>query len=172
MTQFIIQKYSIHASISPGLNFIALVGGDSRGKQELRAYDVFTGRYLSTASFSSTIELQPIFTLDEHEVWVVEYHFFGICRRRWKIIRDSESGITELEPLALRVNPPLEIYPWQPSHGYDVIDSGWVLSSTQEHLLWLPHLWRSYKAERVWDGHILYFLTAQLTEPVVLEFFE
>ena len=166
------QNKSTYASISPGLNFIALLGESFSGEQELSLYDVFTGRCLFTASFflSSSI-LQPRFTLDEHEVWAVDDFHFDI-RRGWKIIGSSDSGITGLEPLALTVNPPPEILPGHSSHGYHVIGSGWVLSATQEHLLWLPHLWRSHKVERVWDGHILCLLTTQLTEPVVLEFFE
>ena len=170
ISQSINQDESTYASISPGLNLIALVGSDFSGGQVLGIYDVSTGCLL-TESYVSSYDLQPRFTLDEHEVWAVDDFNFNI-RKRWEIVRNSESGVTELEPLASTVNPPPEISPWWSSHGYNVTGSGWVLSSTQEHLLWLPHCWRSHKVDRVWDGHILYLLTAECTEPVVLEFLE
>ena len=166
------ENESTHGSISPGLNLIALSERCFSGEQRLSVYDVFTGRCFFTASFFLIDDgLQPRFTLDGHEVWVVYDVNFDI-RRGWKIIGNSDSGTTGLELLASTVNPPPEIYPWQSLHGYDLTDSGWVLSSTQEHLLWLPHLWRSHKEDVVWDGHILCLLTVQLTEPVVLEFLE
>ena len=165
------QKEITYGSISPGLNLIALLEKSFSGEQKLSVYDVFTGRCLFTASFFSTVDLQPRFTPDGHEVWAVYDCSFDI-RRGWTIIGDSGSGITEVEPLASRVNPPLEIYPWHPSHGYDVTDCGWVLSSTQEHLLWLPHQWRLRWIERIWVGHILCLLAIECTEPAVLEFFE
>ena len=171
ISQSIDQYEPTHGSISPGLNLIALVARDSFSMQELSVYDVFTGRCFLTTSCLLTRDLHPRFTLDEHEVWAVDDFKFDM-RERWEIIRDSESGVTELEPLASTVNPPPEISPWQSSHGYDVTDSGWVLSPIQEHLLWLPHRWRSYRIHRVWDGHILCLLSAECTEPVILEFSE
>ena len=88
----------------------------------------------------------------------------------WKIIKDNESGITELQPLEKAACPP-GVLPWRSSHGYQVTDGGWILSPTKKQLLWLPHSWRSHEKLRTWSGQFLGLQHIELPEIVILEFF-
>ena len=111
------------------------------------------------------------FTLDGSEIWGVSYENSPV--NRWKIMKDSNSGIIGMQPLALKttVCPP-GVLPWQSTLGFEVTDDGWILSHTQKRLLWLPHFWRSAKEHRTWDGHFLGLEHPELSEIVILKFFE
>ena len=86
----------------------------------------------------------------------------------WKVIKDNESGATELKGTGcLPVVPP-----WNSPKGYKVTDDGWILSPTQKPLLWLPHRWRSDEMSRTWSGRFLGLLHAELPEIVIFEFFD
>ncbi|KAF9645847.1 hypothetical protein BDM02DRAFT_3262668 [Thelephora ganbajun] len=150
-------------SVSPGLHRIAMVEWCGVGPNRLHLYNVPTGQYL--ASVETKSRTNPWFTLDEREVLCIPD---GDTVERWKIIEDSESDITRLEPLESSVHPPGG-FPWQSSCGYKVADSGWVLSPSGKRLLWLPHRWRSPWWLRMWSGRFLALLDSRLPEPVILE---
>ena len=88
----------------------------------------------------------------------------------WAIIKDGESIITKLEPLVPTVLP-TGIFPWRPSHGFE-IKYEWVVDSAQKHLLWLPHHWRMVEHyEPVWNGQFLALPNQNLSRTVILEFY-
>ena len=87
-----------------------------------------------------------------------------------EIAEEGESGVVELKPSEetrwMKVFFPLS------NHGYKVTDDGWVLSPSWKRLLWLPYRWRSKEEHRRWDGRFLGLLHGELSEVIILEFFE
>ena len=129
----------------------------------LEVYDVSTGRCLG--NIKTTDPQVPVFAMDGHHIWDKQHHL------GWEIIEDSKSGTVELKPLGHTTHVS-ELFPFHSSRGYEVTDDGWVLNPTQERLLWLPHRWRSSWMDRTWGGRFLALLHGQLSNVVILEFFE
>jgi len=153
-------------AISPGLNYV-VAGRPPQTRPTI--YDASTGMLIGRIESRDTF---PWFTLDGRELW---YPHKG-----WAIVRNSESNVTELEPLD-RTVAPSGCPPWQSSHGYRVWDDGWVLNSTGKRLLWLPPRWRpeaggfwedklSEETNKAWNGMFLTLLHSGLPEVVILEF--
>ena len=151
----------LHASISPGFTYVAF--GNTKNLPELYIYNLHTGKKLAVAKSEGWL---PGFALNGNEVW---------CARgdgmvdQWAIVEDSESNNTQLDQLG-NYEEPQSGFPWHSSHGYQVMDDGWVLSSKGKRLLWLPPQWRSaVKVERKWSGKYLALLHRRLLEAVILE---
>ena len=109
------------------------------------------------------------FTLDGCEIQAQEY-FSQDKMVGWKIVKDNKSGSVKLESLGeIPFTPKLPS--WESSLGYEVMQDGWVLSPTQERLLWLPHQWRSARGgnER-WCSQFLGLVHCELSEAIILEF--
>jgi len=149
-----------NTSISPGFDRVAIAG---YGPDPLGIYDVSTGERLAC---TATQGLMPWFTPDGREVWCMGHNVEG-----WKIVKDSEFGVTKLEPLGPTTYPSGGI-PCRSSRGYRVTDDWWVVSPSGKRLLWLPHDWRSDEMRRRWSGRYLGLLHGELPEPVILEFDE
>ena len=157
-------KYPIQ-TLSPHLSFFA-VAGRWKSDPVLDIYDVHTGTRLASATQRRRI-YSLWFTQDEREVWTFDS---GKCKR-WEIIKDDESGGTELKPLE-ETSRPSGTLPWQSRQGYEVTNDGWVLSPTRKRLLWLPHRWRTdLPWDGLWSGKFL-GLSGILLEGVILEFLE
>ena len=125
--------------------------------------DVSTGRCLG--SVETTTLSTPIFSFDGHWIWDAEHYFM------WEIFEDSRSGTIELKSLEEAVPPP-ELCPFDSTCGYEVTDDRWVLSPTREQLLWLPQHWRSNWRRRIWNRQFLGLNHEELSDVVILEFFE
>ena len=132
-------------------------------RRYLGVYDVSTGRYLG--SIKTSQEPSPVFTLDGHQIWDM-WDNFG-----WEIVEGSGSGTVELKPLDRTARRP-GLFPFHSPHGYEVTEDGWVLSPARERLLWLPQRWRSGWTRRTWGGRFLALLHCELSDVVILEFFE
>ena len=154
----------LNISVSPDLSrVVAPARTDSAGVGYLGVYEVSTGRYLGGINTAEYPE--PVFTLDGHQIWDQQYHL------RWEIVEDSRSGTVELKPLGKTARPP-GLFPFHSSRGYEVTEDGWVLSPARERLLWLPQRWRSTWRNRTWGGRFLALLHRELSDVVILEFFE
>ena len=163
-------------SISPSLNYVAIsrwfwfAGSGSVTIHDI--CDASTGIHLERVQ--SQGRNPSWFTPDGREFW----SFGGLDRTStsqhskknigWKIIRNTESNVTKLERLDPTVGPSGGL-PRESSHGCQVMDGGWVLSSTGKRLLWLPPRWRSEEIHRMWSGRFLALLHGGLPEAVVLE---
>ena len=95
-----------------------------------------TGRQLVATTVEHEHISDACFTLDGSEIWDVSR--WSPPKGVFKITKDSESGITKLQPLGTTVCPP-EIHSWWSTRGHQVTDDGWILSPTQKRLLWLPY---------------------------------
>jgi len=146
-----------NASISPSFDRVV---AKSYGSDDLSIYDMSTRECLASTATGGWI---PWFTPDGHEVWCVGYNVEG-----WSIVKDSESGVTKLEPLGLTTYPSGGV-PCRSSRGYRVTDDWWVVSPSGKRLLWLPHDWRSSETSRRWSGRFLGLLHHELPEAVILE---
>jgi hypothetical protein len=156
--------------LSPNLSHIATLGWIKiPWDMGLEIYKVSTGRCL--AGIKTGVALQPHFTQDGFGVWGIGSEHSYSAVKGWEIIEDSESGITELQPLGANVCPPA-VFPWQSSLGYQVTDDGWILSPTQRQLLWLPHHWRTDENYWRWGGRFLGLLHGDLPEVIILEFMD
>ena len=156
----------IDISVSPDLSRIAFPLFTSIATElthYLGVYDVSTGRYLG--SIKTTAPPIPAFTLDGRQIWDKRENL------GWEIVEGSRSGTVELKPLE-HTTRTLGLFPFHSSRGYEVTDDGWVLSPTRERLLWLPHRWRSTWMVRTWGGRFLALLHRELSDVVILEFFE
>ncbi|KAF9777503.1 hypothetical protein BJ322DRAFT_1096406 [Thelephora terrestris] len=155
-----------NTSISPNLDYIAIIKDTANFSHQLNIHDMWTGGHL--ASTTAALASVPYFASDGRSVWCV-----GSSKSvaGWIINEESESQLIKLEPLGSDVYP-LGVLPWESSRGYEVADDGWVLSPNQKRLLWLPHYWRPDQTERVWQGRFLGFLHGEPPEVVILEFFE
>ena len=135
----------------------------------LGVYSVSDGRCL--AWIRTTLLLRPQFTQNGHKVWgECTYSLWEQC----EVVKDGESGAIQLKVQqgTQTVVDTSRVVLQESSHGYKVTDGGWVLSPTQKHLLWLPHHWRSDDRNRTWGGQFLGLLHSELSEVVILEFFE
>ena len=149
----------LYISISPDLNHIA----SKRFSEDLHIYNLQIGKLLTVAKSMGYV---PGFTPDGRAVWcaAADGQF-----DRWKITRDETLVLTKLESLR-STEDPLEGFPWQSSHGYQVTDDGWVVNPGKKRFLWLPHNWRSGKEfSRMWGRKFLALLHGELPEAVVLE---
>ena len=154
-------------SISSNLSYLACTARRS-SDHVLKIYELSTGKCVVDAALPTPVH-KTWLTLDGHTVWA-EYGDDQLSG--WKIIQDSESGITKLEPIEPHVSPPRGP-PWETSTcGYQIVDDVWVLSPTQKRLLWLPPHWRTYKRNRVWNGNFLGLRHPKPREVVILEFLE
>ena len=156
-------------SISPDLSHFALLDFSQGEKvQHLRIYDMFNQRCLGMITTNNNWEQPSLrFSPDGCEIWI--RGLFRPNAQGWAIIKNGESIITKLEPLAPTV-PPSGIFPWRPSHGCE-IKYEWVVDSAQKHLLWLPHHWRIVvEYEPVWNGQFLALPNQKLSRAVILEF--
>ena len=147
-------------TISPDLSRIVVM--KERGDYYMQIHETSTGKQLAGIR-----KIRPhVIALKEDKVWCLEV---GGSVEGWKIIEDCGSSVTKLVPLPTTAHPP-QVFPWQSPHGYEVTDDGWVLSSTQKRLLWLPHQWRSLEQFRTWSGQFLGLGHPELPEAVILEF--
>ena len=150
--------YACFASVSPDFSLVAITEPAKGIHTFVNIYDMHTGGYL--ADCGSGFGSIPWFTQDGCEVWC--YH------RGWAIIRDSESNATKLECLD-PVRGPSGGWLWDSPHGFQVIDDGWIVSSSGKPLLWVPHHWRSNELARIWSGWFLALVHAGLSEAVIIE---
>ena len=158
------------ASISPDLSRIAFIGhSHERKAASLGIYNMSNDGRLVGCTTVPDEELEPRFTPDGREVWVLRG---GDAEKGWKIIEDRGSATTRLEPLPGPTTCQPGTLPWQSLCGYKITDDGWVLNSTRKRLLWLPHHWRSYEEDGAWSGRFLGLGNRELPAPVILEFFE
>ena len=133
------------------------------GQYYLVVCDVSTGRCLG--GIKTTGLLAPIFSPDGHWIQDADDHSM------WEIFEDSRSGAIELKPPGQAVYLP-ELFPFDSTCGYKVTDDRWVLSPTHEQLLWLPQHWRSNWRNRIWNRQFLGLTHDELSDVVILEFFE
>ena len=165
-------------SISTDFSRIAITGyskaNSDMGKSEagvaelliphLQIHGMSDGKQLAGIRVS---HLPEWIALGECEVW---------CMGRrgsvegWKIVEDNKSGISKLESLEA-TGRQSRVFPWQSRCGYEVINE-WVFSPDQKRLVWLPHHWRSQEDSRTWSGQFLGLGHGELSEVVILEFFE
>ena len=155
-------------SITPDLSRIIVARlRQQLSRGNLEVYDVSTGLCLAGTKTSDV--MRPLFTHDGREVWVG----FDSSEEEWEqreIIEDSESGAIEIKLQHIPISQVAGFR--ESSSGYEVTDSGWVLSPSQKRLLWLPHRWRSDEQNRAWDGRLLGLLHGELSEAVILECLE
>ena len=149
-----------YISMSPNLNYIAIAWCSVGAFKNLNIYDVYTGKCVVHAA---TDGVMPWFTLDGCEVWCIE----SGSLKGWTVIKDSESGLTKLEPIGPAAHSSGG-FPWQSPLGYKVTHQ-WVLSSSGKRLLWLPHLWRIDQRDMKWCGQFLGLLHSKLPNAVILE---
>ena len=155
------------AAISRDLNYIVTlwwVEDTVTSGHGLGIYDMSTGNHLTgtTAQDVDTLWITPDGCDVGFSTW--REHVGG-----WKIIKDGKSAVIGLEPLPentrLRGG-----YPWESSHGYDVVDDGWILNSRKKRVMWLPHHWRKLdEGNRKWDGRFLGLVDRELPEPIIVE---
>ena len=157
----------MHGSISPDFSRIAILTEPGHHAYP-QIHDMSTGWCLTSAPINH-LTFWVWFTRDGCEVWT--YSGGDLAKKGWKIIEDSGSGPIQLEPRD-DIVPPSGVFPWESRCGYEVTADGWVLSATRKRLLWLPHRWRSDQDYRTWSGRFLGLLRSELSEIVILEFFE
>ena len=149
------------ALISPDTHYIVTIT-DAGELDCLGIYDTTTGKYLKSAHVEADVVW---FSPDSSEVW---YSSITSLAQQWKIVKDGESGFTELEYRPLTVDPPGG-FPWQSTRGYQVTGDGWILGPGGRRLLWLPRRWRLDMFARRWSGHYVALLHRALSEVVVLD---
>ncbi|KAF9791107.1 hypothetical protein BJ322DRAFT_1104775 [Thelephora terrestris] len=154
-------------SISPDLNYVAITLEDRGSPGQMNIYNTWTGECL--ASVPTEPESKPHFTPEGCEVWSVP---LSGPVARWTIPVARGSCLLKLERLPPIACPLGVTRPSESSHGYKVQLDGWVLSSTQKRLLWLPHHWRSLQWSECWQGRFFGYLHGEPPEVVILEFFE
>ena len=91
---------------------------------------------------------------------------------KWKITQDNKSGTTQLQSLGRTGYSQGARLPWEISHGHEVTDDGWILSSAKKRILWLPHHWRSKEYHREWSRTHMGLLHSELPDIIILEFIE
>jgi len=179
------------ASISPDFNYVAVIAADTMVSiLRLVIFETTTGKYLAYGSTSLSQWGIPWFTQDGSEVWYHDlrdgdgwmYNIAGIHglhrgsrERGWEVVKDSDSNITALSTIIAPdyAHHSSELPPWQSSHGHQVTDDGWILSTGGKRLLLLPHHWQSPEGvHRIWNGQFLAFLHRELREVVILELLE
>jgi len=129
----------------------------------LSLYNMHTGEKLADANSDGEM---TGFTPDGSKVWCatdkdkVDW---------WAIVKEDGQNSTVLEYLG-EAEEPLGGFPWKPFHDCQVADDGWVINSSREWLLWLPHPWRSaYKENKRWSGKFLIMWNNELPEGVIVK---
>ena len=145
------------AAISPDFNYFAITRSDHEG---LDIYDLSTGEHLTDITALGGI---PWFTPDGREIWPVR----NFTVEGWEIVEDGESNFIGLEPLD-------STYPsggnsWVSSHGHRVTSDWWILNAKGERRIWLPHCWRKFERNKMWDGRFLGLVDGGLPEIVIIE---
>ena len=159
------REIPIYISISHDFSRIATLYPMQPEPLRIEVYDLPTGKRLAC---NTTISKRPKFSEDGREIWSGD----GSSTEGWEIVKGGLLGVTKLKPLESFKCPP-GLFSWQLSRGYGVTEDGWVLSPTKKRLLWLPHQWRRNTEEsRVWSGRFLGLRHVQVSQPVILEFFE
>ncbi|KAF9786457.1 hypothetical protein BJ322DRAFT_788542 [Thelephora terrestris] len=154
-------------SISPDSGRVLIWGPlikHSYGSVEI--YDVSTGKRLAGVRLPRDLS-SASFTLDGLEVWGED----SCSMIGWKVVEDSESGITELERLEPTTFPP-ELLPSNSFCGHRIMHDGWIISPTKKRLLWLPNHWRSDDWLPSWGRRLLGLKCRGTSDVVILEFFE
>ena len=154
-------------SASHDLSHILVVADFATGSN-LWVLNSLTEKYIGGTTTTELLSFAK-FTLDGCEIQAQEY-FSRDKMVGWKIVKDNKSGSVKLESLGeIPFTPKLPS--WESSLGYEVMQDGWVLSPTQERLLWLPHQWRSARGgnER-WCSQFLGLVHCELSEAIILEF--
>ena len=162
--------YATPTSVSPDLRRIAVSEHRPRPLGDsLEIYDVFTGRSLGSIEIS-TRPMVPKFTLDGCWIRDIEGH---PPTKTWEIVEDSKSDAINLVPMTSggTMRQP-GLFPLHSSCGFEVTGDGWVLSPAHKRLLWVPQRWRSDQRYRTWSGRFLGLFYPELSDPVILEFFE
>ena len=154
-----------YVSTSPNPSHIVVARASLWGGS-LEVYDVPTRTCLAGTKTGHHV-LRPQFTQDGCEVWVANRPPFG---DQYEIIEDNKSCLIQLK--FQETEGTSRVSPQKLSHSYEVTDDGWVLSPTLKRLLWLPHHWRSDERDRTWGGQFLGLSHCELSEVVILEFFE
>jgi len=128
----------------------------------LDIYSMSTGNHIvGTTTAPDTRGPRPLISPDGY-IW----HSAG---DGYKITKDETSNEIGLEPLPEGTSP-LGGHPWISSHGHRVTDDGWIFSSREERLMWLPHHWRQdAREDRVWAGRFLGLLNRELPEPIIID---
>ena len=148
------REMAISASISPDFNHLVIARGGGSG---LDIYDMSTGKHVVGVTVSV---FRPWFTRDGREVR---------CESRGqKIIRGRGSDIIGLEPVGDDDDPSGGRL-WESSHGHEVTDDGWILDSRKKRVIWLPHHWRVYEEDQMWDERFLALFGRELPEPIIIE---
>jgi hypothetical protein len=129
-------------------------------------YDMATGKCLAGTRLQGQM---PQFTPGGSEVLL--YYSEPNREGEWETIKDNEFNPPELMLLGRWQSIPKKS-PWKSYHDYQVMDDGWLLSSSGKRLLWMPHNWRSSKMSRVWSEHFLALLHSGLPEVMILELLE
>jgi len=154
--------FSQSATISSDLSYVVTIRGDRTG---LDVYDMSTGNHL--AGTNAKVEALSQITSDGCEAWSLE----GWPYKGWKIIKDENSDVIELEPLPENAAPSgRHIY--RSPHGHGIADDGWIFDSRGKLLMWLPQRWRERRWPLRWDGRFLGLSDDGLPEPVIIELYE
>ena len=162
----IFQDEDLHrASISPNLNHI-VVSVISLGISDwylegfhnyhLHIFEVPTGKYVGCSSTEGT---KWWFNPDGSKV--LEYSLFGHLSITI-ITKGIESNTEEDSDETKRP-------PWQSPHGHQVMDNGWILSSSGKRLFLLPPHLQLNREDRIWGGQYLAFLRGVFPEVLILE---
>ena len=156
-------------SVSPNLNYVAVMLDEGESARHMNIYSTWTGECLTSTLVG--LKSWPYFSPDGCEVWSVPYFFYGPAAR-WVITEESKSCLIKLEQLESIVTSSAVTHHRKSLHGYKVSDDGWLLSPTQNHLLWLPPHWQSRRWEECWQGQFFGFTHSNPLEAVILEFLE
>jgi len=120
-------------SISPDLSKIATIN-DTRDQVDLKVYNMNTGKLLASDKRNASSSMCDLYWLpslgyspDGSEIW---YAPDDDSRFQWGIVEDRKSGITRLEYFGSSRGPHGRFL-WDSSHGYQVMDNGWILSSSR-----------------------------------------
>ncbi|KAF9786475.1 hypothetical protein BJ322DRAFT_1108324 [Thelephora terrestris] len=132
----------------------------------LEIYDLSSGRCLAGVRGPRKLA-SASFAPDGLEVWGND--FSSVLG--WKVVEDSESGTTKLEPLEPTRSPP-KVLPSKSSCGHEIMHDGWIISPTKKRLLWLPNHWRSNDWLPKWGRRFLGLKRCGTSDVVILEFFE
>ena len=152
-------------SVSPDLKYV-VVTAYAQGGSILELFNTSTGELITAVKPRENGWLAPLFSLDGSELW---------CPARQNGVEGWELGNNkELKPKPLAPNAwrKSEGCPWNPPHGYRVMDSGWILNSSGKKLVWLHPHWRADMEFRVWCGNYLALLRSGLAEPCIMELLE
>ena len=154
------QNDTIAASISLDSRYIALLRLDieQHGAPYLHIFCPSTGLHSRTDHvFGTSIWLHP----SKHEVW-----YILMDQVFWREFTAEGLGHNIFEGDIESI--PSEC-PWRSSRGYKVTNDGWLIGIDGERLFMLPPPWRSYAAQRIWDGQFLALLPGALPQPVILD---